>query len=172
MKIHSVILLLLLVIVACRQESSDVPDVVSSSLPAACDMPPDTLEVLGYYHLDSCYVRLNIQPGGNGKWCYLPEGEFTAAPCPGWEAFIVLLDERDGLFIVETPYEVINPSGIAIQVWADPDCPYPGSFDNGNYGSFPGNRYYAMMLLSEAHLDCLLQGDVFYFRLQVMQAKG
>lgn len=165
-------LLLLLAVVACRQEVAKAPDDAPNSSPTACDTPPDTLEVLGYYNLDSCSVQLNIQPGADGKWCYLPEGEFTTAPCPGWEAFIVLLEERDGLFIVETPFEVVSSSGFPIQVWMDPDCPYPGSFDNGNHGSFPGNRYYAMMLLSEEHLDCLLQGDGFYFRLQVVQDIG
>ena len=169
MKTNIVILLLLLTVVACRQEVAKAPDDAPNFYSTACDAPPDTLEVLGYYNLDSCSVQLNIQAGTDGKWCYLPEGKFTTAPCPGWEAFIVLLQERDGLFIVEMPFEVINPSGLPIQLWMEPDCPYPGSFDNGGYGAFPGNRYYAMMRLSEDFLNCLLRREGFYFRLQVVQ---
>lgn len=162
-------LLLLLLLAACRQEPPPAPE--AAPPPGNCLNPPDILEVLGYYSLDSCFIRLNTRPRAHEKWCQLPTGEMAAASCPGWEAFIAILDEARREFTVEAPFEVINTTGFPVQLWHGTACPYPGAFDNAAAGRLPGDRYYAVMLLSEEHLACLRREGGFFFRLEILQSK-
>ncbi|MCB9290709.1 MAG: hypothetical protein H6560_25600 [Lewinellaceae bacterium] len=99
MKMITPLLFLAFSLTACQQKPVPSP----TSPPRPCETPPDTLLVEGYYSIDSCLVRLNIQPDANGKWCYLPAGKQAFASCPGWDGFIALLDEHQRLFSIESP---------------------------------------------------------------------
>ncbi len=171
MKITNILALFCLLLMACHNEPPSLPGAPTASPAHSCPHPPDTLVVRGFYNLDSCLVRLNIQPDANGKWCYLPEGETATAACPGWEGFIVLLEGATGQFTVESPLRPVRSSGLPVRVWAEPLCSYPGSFDNAATGSLPGNRFFATVLLSENYLDCLLNEPGFWFEMKVLQSK-
>ncbi|MCB0551752.1 MAG: hypothetical protein KDD19_29570 [Phaeodactylibacter sp.] len=169
MRTQTFLLFLGLALPACQKPPPNVP---TPPLPHSCTHPPDTLLVKGYFNLDSCFLSLNIQPDSDGIWCYLPEGQQASTPCPGWEGFIVLLDRASGLLAVESPLEPVFSSVLPIGVWADPPCSCPIAFDNSSTGRLPGNRFFAVVLLSERYLDCLLQEPGFRFEMKVLQSNN
>lgn len=113
------------------------------------------LTVRGYYNLETCDIYYELVE----TECGWTEDGTSILPCPGLEPFRLVIEDR---FVELFSTYPLENTIYSLRVWYDESCPYPGDYDHSH-----GTDYYAVVLLSEEHWECIKANRGFFFRFRV-----